>query len=219
MIRVRLELDHVFICTAPGAPCAQKLIDLGLHEGAPNQHPGQGTANRRFFFANVMLELIWVSDAAEAQSRDTRRTLLWERWCGREGSASPFGICLRPIGAPDGRPPFPGWEYRPAYLQDPMSIHVGEGGITEPMWFYLSFMRRAHHEERFVEHAAGVREVTALALTTPTPLRSATSEMIVESRILETRAGTNSLLEIEFDRFRQKHSADLRPDLPLILRF
>ena len=29
-----------------------RLIRLGLREGSPNQHPGQGTANRRFFFAN-----------------------------------------------------------------------------------------------------------------------------------------------------------------------
>jgi hypothetical protein len=41
-----------------------------------NQHPEQGTANRRFDFANAMLELLWVSDARDAQSERTRRTLL-----------------------------------------------------------------------------------------------------------------------------------------------
>src|SRR5215831_2907088 len=92
---MRIELDHLFVCTAPGAPEAEKLVQFGLHEGPSNQHPGQGTANRRFFFANAMIELIWVSDAREAQSQNTRRTLLWERSVGREDSASPFGICLR----------------------------------------------------------------------------------------------------------------------------
>jgi hypothetical protein len=33
-----------------------------LTEGTPNIHPGQGTANRRFFFRNAMLELLWVND-------------------------------------------------------------------------------------------------------------------------------------------------------------
>jgi Glyoxalase-like domain len=116
---MRMELDHVFVCTAPGAPEAERLLQFGLHEGPPNQHLGPGTANRRFAFANAMIELLWVSDATEAQNQSTRRTLLWERWSGREHNASPFGICLRPIDSQDTTPAFQGWEYRPAYLSDP----------------------------------------------------------------------------------------------------
>jgi hypothetical protein len=76
---MEIELDHLFVCTAPGAPEAEKLVQFGLHEGPPNQHPSQGTACRRFSFANAMIELFWVSDASEAQSQNSRRTLLWER--------------------------------------------------------------------------------------------------------------------------------------------
>jgi hypothetical protein len=39
-----------------------------------------------------------------------------------------------------------------------MSILIGEAGITEPMWFYLSFMRRVHHEKQFIEHAIDIRD-------------------------------------------------------------
>jgi hypothetical protein len=39
-----------------------------------------------------MIEFLWVSAAQEAQSEDPRRTLLWERWSGREGESSPFGV-------------------------------------------------------------------------------------------------------------------------------
>jgi hypothetical protein len=136
---MRIELDHVFVCTAVGAPEAENLVQFGLHEGPPNQHPGQGTACRRFAFLNAMIELVWVSDKREAQSHNTRRTLLWERWSGRQDiAASPFGICLRPVDPEDtGPPPFPAWEYRPLYLSDPLVMHIGEGGIAEPMWIYL----------------------------------------------------------------------------------
>jgi hypothetical protein len=109
---MRLELDHLFICTAPGAPEAEEFVRFGLREGPPNQHPGQGTANRRFAFANAMIELLWVSDAQEAQSERSRRTLLWERWSGREGEASPFGICVRPVDSQNTGSPFPAWEVR-----------------------------------------------------------------------------------------------------------
>jgi hypothetical protein len=214
-----IELDHLFLCTVPGAPEAEKLIRFGLHEGPPNQHPGQGTANRRFAFTNAMIELIWMNDAAEAQSQTTRRTMLWERWSGRETKASPFGICLRPTNSHDTEPPFPAWEYRPAYLPDPLVMHIGEAGIEEPMWVYLNFMRRAAREAWFVEHPIGIREMTGLTLTTSVPLRSAASQSVVENGILSTREGENPLLEIEFDNKRRKQTRDFRPHLPLVFQF
>jgi len=77
MNRMPIELDHVFICTAPGAPCAEEIVQLGLHEGAPNQHPGQGTANRRFFLCQRDDRIdLGERREREAQSQNTRRTLL-----------------------------------------------------------------------------------------------------------------------------------------------
>ncbi len=213
----RFELDHLFVCTDVGAPRAEMLIQYGFTEGPSNQHPGQGTANRRFFFSNAMVELIWVNDAAEAQSPNSRRTLLWERWRDRE-KVSPFGICMRPTGDQEAPSPFPGWEYRPAYLPDPMSMRIGEAGVLEPMWVYLGFMRRSHHEQHQVEHRNGAHEITALTLTTPFALRSPASRIVIESGVLTARYGAESLLEIEFDHGHQKSSMDLRPHLPLILR-
>ncbi len=213
---MRIELDHLFVCTAPGAPEAEKFVQFGLHEGPPNQHPGQGTANRRFAFANAMIELFWVSDASEAQSQSARRTLLWERWSGREYNASPFGICLRPVDPQDTGLPFPAWEYRAAYLPDPLVMHIADVGIEEPMWVYLSFMRRAQREQWFIEHPIGIREITGLTLTTPVPLRSNVSQKIVESGILATRTGATSLLEIEFDGNWRKEQMDFMPHLPFI---
>jgi Glyoxalase-like domain len=215
---MRIELDHLFVCTKPGAPEAEKLVQLGLHEGPPNQHSGQGTACRRFAFANAMIELVWVSDAREAQSQSARRTLLWERWSGREGYASPFGICLRPFDPQDTQPPFPSWEYRPAYLPNPLFMNIGEAGVEEPMWIYMNFMRRDHREQWFIEHTIGIREITGLTLTTPVPLRSPVAQRIVENGILSTRTGATPLLEIEFDGNRRKERVDFRPHLPFVFK-
>ena len=215
---MQLELDHLFVCTAPGAPEAEKLVQVGLHEGPPNQHPGQGTACRRFCFANAMIELFWVGDTREVQSQSTRRTLLWERWSGRHGNASPFAICTRPVHPQDTESPFPAWEYRPAYLADPLCMQIGEAGVEEPMWVHLSFMRRAQRERWFIEHPIGVREITRLTLTTPTPLRSNASQKIIESGVLATQTGVTSLLEIEFDSHRRQERADFRPHLPVIFQ-
>ncbi len=215
---MRFELDHLFVCTAPGAPEAEELIQFGLHEGPPNQHPGQGTACRRFAFANAMIELLWVSDEREAQSQSARRTLIWERWSGREDSASPFGICLRPVDTQDTGLPFPAWEYRPTYLPGPLVMHIGDVGIEEPMWIYLRFMRRTQRKNWFIEHPVGIREITGLTLITPVPLRSKVAQRIVDSGILATRTGATSLLEIEFDGNRRKEHLDFRPHLPFVFQ-
>ena len=45
------ELDHLLVWVDVGGPEAERLAAFGLTEGAPNTHPGQGTACRRFFFS------------------------------------------------------------------------------------------------------------------------------------------------------------------------
>jgi hypothetical protein len=212
------ELDHVIICADSDAPEAERLIQFGLREAPPNQHPGQGTANRRFFFANAMIELLWVRDPAEAQNERTRRTLLWERWSGRFGAASPFGICIRPSGSPSMDPPFPAWEYQPAYFPEPLALHIAETTLDEPMWVYIGFTRRLDWEQRFLEHPSGVREITALALSSPLPLRSRASEIVIGNGILSHREGSEHLLEIEFDHAERHQLVDFRPHLPIVFQ-
>jgi Glyoxalase-like domain len=209
-------LDHLFICTAGGAAEAEKLVQLGLKEGPPNQHPGQGTANRRFAFLNAIIELLWVSEPTEAQSENTARTMLWERWSGRCDRGCPFGICVRPVDSEEGPPPFPGWAYRPAYLPDPLFLHIGEAGIEEPMWVYLSFVRRTHREQWFREHPIGIREITRLTLHSPVPIRSSVSQILAGAGIVHIEMGPSYLLEIEFDGGRRKQRIDFRPDLPMV---
>lgn len=68
-----IAIDHIFIASRPDAPQADALLERGFLEGSANVHPGQGTANRRFFFVDFMLEFIWVRDQAEATSERTRR--------------------------------------------------------------------------------------------------------------------------------------------------
>jgi hypothetical protein len=50
-------------------------------------------------------------------------------------------------------------------------MHIGEAGIEEPMWVYMSFMKRTQREQWFNEHPIGIQEITGLTLTTSIPLR------------------------------------------------
>ncbi|MBI5379015.1 MAG: VOC family protein [Nitrospirae bacterium] len=216
------EFDHLFVCTAVGAPEAEHLITFGLTEGASNVHPGQGTANRRFFFHNAMLELLWVHDAAEAQSEPVGRTQLWERWSGWNSKASPFGICVRPADPRSTDVPFPAWEYRPPYLRDSLVIYVGEDTpIAEPLWFYMDVVRRADSQQvekrQPLTHPIGFPEVTGVRLTSLSvqPL-SGVAQTVLRSGVVSVRPGSEHLLEVMFDGSRHWRSADFRPFLPLV---
>ena len=217
------ELDHLFICTSVGAPEADRLIEFGLTEGSPNVHPGQGTANRRFFFHNAMLELLWVSDPTEAQSETTRPTRLWKRWMRRDNGACPFGFCFRPKTSHAGTLPFPAWEYRPGYLPPSLCIHVATNSqkFSEPMLFYLAFVeganRRSAFEREPTEHATGLKEVTRLEFVSPhSPQVSPELKTVSRIDLVKHREGQEYLVELGFDGETRGKKMDFRPALPLV---
>lgn len=219
-----VELDHLFVCAAAGAPEAEALKAFGLLEGSSNTHPGQGTANRRFFFRGAMLELLWVHDEEQTRSPAVAPTRLWERWCYRSTGYSPFGICLR--ADKDESPlPFETWDYRPPYLPPGTSIEVAAGTANEePMLFATPFGARpdaapAGRREP-LDHPAGLEEITAVGITLPhrevvSPALRAMGEIGSISFVF----GGEHLLEIGFDHGAQGRAADFRPMLPMVVTF
>jgi hypothetical protein len=215
-------VDHVFICTAIGAPGADRLRKFGLVEGSPNQHPGQGTACRRFFFRNAMLELLWVEDVGEARSDQTRRTKLWERWAQSQVS-SPFGIVLRPSPGTQEACPFLSWEYRPPFMPT-LALHIAEGtGPEEPMWCYMEAGRapaEAPPERRQpLEHPAGLRDITGVRIDCPFLEEASLTVAMTYAGVIGSDTGGEHLLELLFDGSRQASRMDFRPDLPLVFRW
>lgn len=219
-----VELDHVFVLTRPGAPEADRLVELGLAEGEPNTHPGQGTANSRFFFHNAMLEFLWVHDEVEAARPPASGTRLLERWRGRGTGACPFGICLRPSGHGAAELPFPAWEYRPPYLPDGLAIHVAKNAelIDQPFLFYMPFLKppTASAAPQPMEHALGFREVTACRVHGPgcadgrEPMAS-----VARAGAVRFVRDDEHLLVIGFDGEGRGKSMDFRPDLPLVFHW
>ena len=226
-----IELDHVFIFSEVGAPEADQLVAFGLVEGTSNVHPGQGTANRRFFFHNAMLELLWVNDEREARSPAIAPAKLWERWKYRFTGYSPFGICLRPKDARralSGRPatlPFATLEWRPPYLPPGTRIDVAAGtAASEPLVFATPFGGRpdALPEERRqpIIHPKGLVEVTRLRVTLPrTEPMSGVVRALHQAGVVSFESGNDHLAEIEFDHAGQGQSADFRPLVPLRFRW
>ena len=221
---VPVEVDHIFVSASVGAPEGDRLIELGLIEGSANRHPGQGTANRRFFFANAMLELIWVHDATEAQSEaePARRLHLWERWAGRDGTACPFGICLRPTAGTAHVAPFPSWEYRPSYSPVGLPVATSSTHDSEPLLFFSPVHRRidtAPPDRREpYEHTLPIRELTSVRIVSPGAATLSPALLAaLRTGAFSFQRAARPLLKLGFDGERQRRHADLRPALPLIL--
>jgi len=210
-----LEVDHAFVACAPGAPEVGALLELGLVEGSRNTHPGQGTANRRFFFENFMLEFVWVADEAEATSAQTRRTRLWERCSNRQSGHSPFGIIFRPVSE-NASPPFQTWPYRPRYMPPDLPIGIAVGTtLEEPELFYLPVLRSQHRGSEPTDHALPLRRVQGVAAGVPDlaglSAASRSAERMGLVRYFESPA---HVLEISFEGPPLR--LDLRPVLPLV---
>ncbi len=216
-----MEVDHLLICTTPGAPEAEALTRFGLTEGSRNNHPGQGTANKRFFFHNAFIELLWLTNAMEAQSELARPTTLYERLTQVGTDISPFGICLRPANSTHLDPPFPTWSYRPSYLPAELSIDVGSATpLAEPLWFFLSFATRPDtavpDDRQPLHHRRGFKEITSIHLTVSnTDGLSPPALAALQSRCIDFTRGEYPHLEIGFDNSSMGQSHCFSPTLPL----
>jgi len=222
---VAFELDHLLVWVDVGGPEAERLAAFGLTEGAPNTHPGQGTACRRFFFGNAYLELVWVHDPAEARGEPSDLTQIWPRWTGRRTGASPFGLGLRPSQPGAGEVPFPAREYRPAYLPAHLAIHVGRDvPLSEPFWFHLEFGRRPDDRgwptRQPLEHAAGFREMSGVRLAGPgLDSPSQVGRAVVGLGAVALADAPEHLAEVTFDGGGRRRVEDFRPVLPLLFRW
>jgi len=196
-----LHLHHVFVCTSVGAPEAEGLLNAGLVEGSPNTHPGQGTANRRFFFERGFLELFFVHDEREARSPLTAPTKLWDRWAERGRTANPFGVCLSSADGADSVLPFPTWAYRPDYLSDGRCFFFADNlPLSEPEVFVLSWPQdQSPPKTEPTRHPLGLRKMrsVSIGLADATSI-SSTLRAIRDAGLVKVHQSATPELVIEF---------------------
>jgi len=217
-----IEFDHLFICVDdPGV--GDLLRDFGLSEGSSNTHLGQGTANRRFFFNNGFIELLYSVNKEELQSSLTAPTGLYERLHTPDDQISPFGLCFRP-STDNVTVPFPHWLYRPTYLPSNLDISVGRAPLSEPMWFFLSFGYRPDtavgDQLQPLVHKRGFKLITSVVVAGQSAdALSTVAEVIKNVDCIFYERAKEQFLKVEFDFGSACCQHDFRPALPLILHW
>ncbi|PWC09239.1 glyoxalase-like domain protein [Brenneria roseae subsp. americana] len=216
-----MEIDHIFICSEHNAPIADVLVENGILEGTHNIHPGQGTANRRFFFNNVFLEFIYLEEPSYQHKRTSPELDIIQRLTDQKKFYSPFGVGCRPTRQGESVP-FPHWQYQPSYLPAGYSIDVGIAIPNEPLWFFLDFSGRPDQVEdekrQPLNHPCGIRELTGIQLSIPkgNPL-SLSADAVKKIDGVEINQGEIHNLTLTFDSGEQNKKITFSPEMPLTI--
>ena len=213
-----LELDHVFIIVEPEAMVADLLIEKGFREGTRNKHPGQGSSNRRFYFANGMLEFLWIHDAEEAVNGPGRDLRLQDR--ATAANASPFGVILRSKNSSSSEHsemPFNGWTYQPLYFDPPNAFHIGANSqnISEPLCIYFPFSMLKSSTSKSEKNTSFT--ISNVSIYTPSEDTKEILNAVNQAERLAIKNGKEHLMEITLNNHEMGCIEDFRPEIPLIM--
>lgn len=216
-----MKIDHIFICSDAPDDDAQIFADFGFTEGPPNNHPGQGTANRRFFFNNMYLEFLYIADNKSAQSSFTKPIKLYERITDKSTHVSPFGFGLYPSDNGMKIGDYNTWEYKPKFLPPPLKMDIYGDSLTEPMYYYMEFLFPSSKiSQKKFSHANGFNSISAVKILTPqAALDSDLKQDLSHFKVIEYAKAETHALEITFDGAKQNKNHDFRPRLPVIFKW
>ena len=224
-----LEFDHFFVFTEPQAPESDWVLAHGFQEGSANVHPGQGTANRRIFFDNAMVEFLWVCDPAATETPAIAPLSLLKRADHRRSGYSPFGIGLRyrPDTPETAKTlPFDTWAYRPPYLPPQLQFEIAsQTRPEEPLIFVIPFAATRPDtlppdRRQPLNHPNRARQITGLHLRMATAAPPSPALQTLQTLGIATFSqGNNPLAEIELDRAIQNQTVDCRPQLSLVFHY
>ncbi len=194
-----MEIDHIFIFSNKNGKEFDDLVNFGFTEGSSRIHPGQGTINRKVYFDNFFLEILWVIDEKEIQSETTAETKLWERSQFKKNKYSPYGLCLVNSNTTDKL-----FEkskiYQPNYFPKGMSIDIitNEQNPELPWTFRLPYRGKKKEHNEPIEHRNRITSLTGAIFE----IDNGNSEF--ESYFenvdnIEFNKGNRTILILEFD--------------------
>jgi hypothetical protein len=163
-----MEVDHIFIFSTNQGKEAEELVDFGFTEGSSRVHVGQGTVNRKFYFENFFLEILWVLNEDEIKSDLVLPTKLWERSNFAKNGVSPFGLCF--VNTEDTDVIFENsLKYQPDYLPKGLEIEVltNEKSNYLPWTFRLPFKGEKKKTTEPIIHENGISKLTKVEFGIP----------------------------------------------------
>ncbi|MEL6561992.1 MAG: hypothetical protein AAFQ94_27645 [Bacteroidota bacterium] len=213
-------IDHIFIFSDEVGNEADELANFGLIEGSSRVHKGQGTANRKFYFKNFFLEVLWVANQEEISSKSMQSTKLFERSDFQNNGASSFGLCL--VNEPSSDQVFENsYQYKPVYFPPNMPIEVVTNNDYHslPWTFRLPFKGVTENTNEPTEHSRPINRLTKAIFQYEIleGSQSFTEHFDGEEQIEYIQSDKNHLI-LEFDDLKEKRTKHF-DSLPLTIKY
>ena len=202
-----VNIDHIFIFTSDGGKIADELINLGFSEGSHRIHIGQGTSNRKFYFENFFLEVLWVHNEIEISAQIFKEIGLFDRSIFFQNGHSPFGLCLVNSASSDcvfNQPLI----YQPAYFPKGMPIEIIKN-ITLPWTFRLPFRDAKKNTIEPLEHPNSAKWLTNAKFEYKGEANSFTKLFEHESQIT-FELSTRNWLTLTFDEGQKGNTFEIK---------
>jgi len=229
------QLDHVWIATAAGAVKERAALEAAGFRISPiiNRHEGQGTASATVEFENGFLELIWPDDSVPVNAtggvRGKQRFI--ERMNWRTNRVSPLGIALRRTSATPSKFPFETWEVTSEWMAPgtamlmltprgsrAVNIAIHPHGTDEAA--NLRAIAAGGEDSAKFLHPNGARRITGLLIIAEgEDGLPPSADFVRTAGAADLRVGKEWLMELTLDAGRAGKMRDLRPTLPLIVRW
>jgi hypothetical protein len=213
-------IHHIFIFSSHKGKEADELICHGFTEGSNRLHDGQGTANRKFYFRNFYLEILWVNQPSEIKKDKNMQIGLWQRSQFRNHKMSPFGLCLKRSNRTDAL--FQNsLLYQPDYLPEDKHIEVisNECYPGLPWTFRLPESMEDHNTNEPILHQMDVQSLTGVIFEgTQQDQYPVWSEYFQDHEMIRFKPASGNRLILTFDHQRQGKSVELQ-SLNLSIRF
>jgi Glyoxalase-like domain len=199
-----MDIDHIFIFTDDNGKVADQLIEFGLSEGSSRVHVGQGTTNRKFYFSNFFLEILWVHNHNETKSALIEPTGLWQRANFKENNFSPFGLCL--VNTDETNPLFENaYQYQPEYFPQGLSIDILKNDTQPnlPWTFRLPFKGQKKNESEPIKHENRLQFLTKTTFQYELNIENQFLRFFEDEKTIEFIKADKTWLNLTFDNGKQ----------------
>lgn len=199
-----MSIDHIFIFTDDKGKIADDLVQFGWTEGSSRIHGGQGTTNRKFYFDNFFLEILWVHNEEEFTSEKTMSMGLWQRAAYKTSGYSPFGLCL--VNTDDTDPIFKdAFPYQPEYFPSGMEIEIlkNETHPDLPWIFRLPFKGQKKHQNEPTAHKNGTTVLTNAVFEIESESENSFLKYFKNQDQIQFKESPNQWLNLIFDKGKQ----------------
>jgi Glyoxalase-like domain len=211
--------DHIFIFTNDQGKVADQLVEFGLKEGSNRVHAGQGTTNRKFYFKNFFLEILWVYDETEINSELIKPIGLWQRAAYHSNEFSPFGLCI--VNTDETDKLFENaFKYQPVYFPEGMTIDIlkNEHQPNFPWTFRLPFKGQKKNETEPTNHENGIVELTKIEFCVEKSYDENFTKSFLGQEKINFTQSDKTWLNLTFDNAKQGLKKDFE-DLKLTIRY